>query len=675
MALALGIDTGGTYTDAVLVDQENGRVLAEAKALTTRRDLGIGIGQALRAAVAGHTTSDIGLVGLSTTLATNAIVEGQGSSACLMLIGYDRQLLHERGFARELATQDIVYIDGGHNGSGEEIAALDEEGARRAIAERADQVEAFAVSGYFSVRNPTHEKRVRAIIEELTAQRLGGPLPVTCAHVLTTRLDSVRRATTAALNARLIPLLHELLSTVQRTLHELDITAPLMVVRGDGSLVRAAWAQRRPIETILSGPAASVVGAWHLAGRLDAWVMDVGGTTTDIAVLEQGRPRLHSGGAQVGRWRTMIETVDVSTAGLGGDSHVRLDSKAALGFALGPQRVVPLCLLAHEHPEIIAQLERQGAAEESDELNGEFALPLGRTAPALDRRALAILQQLDSRPRPLIELFAQVPYGRSSIKSLDALVAGRLVQRAGFTPTDALHALGLFKRWDARASSLGAELLAAALGISAEALCRRVVASLTEGLAQALVCKILGDETATPAAELERFAQLILARGAGKDSTSDLACQLLLAKPLVAIGAPVQAYAPRAAEQVGAELVIPERAEVANALGAVVGGVVQRQRVLVRPRENEKGFQVFLPDGAHVVANVEEGVARAQNSVPDLLRTMGREAGAEQVEVNMVRKDHSAPTKSKKEQIFIETELVFVAVGRPTSPRGKTSGV
>ena len=94
-----------------------------------------------------------------------------------------------------------------------------------------------------------------------------------------------------------------------------------MVVKGDGSLVRAEWAMGRPIETILSGPAASAVGAWHLAGRRDVWVADMGGTTTDIVALRNGGPRLNPEGARVGEWQTMVEAVDVHTVGLGGDSQ------------------------------------------------------------------------------------------------------------------------------------------------------------------------------------------------------------------------------------------------------------------------------------------------------------------------------------------------------------------
>ncbi|MEA3341443.1 MAG: hydantoinase/oxoprolinase family protein, partial [Chloroflexota bacterium] len=327
MTIALGIDTGGTYTDAVLVDHVSGEVLAGDKALTTRHDLAVGIGQAVAAVFEGNGVSpaEVGLVALSTTLATNAIVEGRGGPVCLLLVGYDPELIRQYGFERDLVTPDVVYLRGGHDGLGDEIEPLDEVAARDAILARCDHVESFAVSGYFGVRNPAHELRVRALVEELTGPSTssGQGLPVTCGHELTTRLNAIRRATTTALNARLIPLLQELIGDVRRALDEWAIAAPLMVVKGDGSLVRAEWAMRRPIETILSGPAASVVGAQYLAGRGDVWVVDVGGTTTDIAVLHDGRPRLNPEGARVGEWQTMIEAVDVYTVGLGGDSQVR----------------------------------------------------------------------------------------------------------------------------------------------------------------------------------------------------------------------------------------------------------------------------------------------------------------------------------------------------------------
>ncbi len=258
MNLALGIDTGGTYTDAVLVDHDTGQVLDGAKALTTRHDLALGIGAAIAAVFGSEGAfrpADVTLVGLSTTLATNTLAEGHRGAVCLLLIGYDRGLMREYKFEAQLATDDVVYLAGGHDGLGNEVAPLDEDALRSAILARRDTVEAFAVSGYFAVRNPSHELSARDLIAELTGR------PVTCGHELTSKLNAVRRATTAALNAHLVAPLTELIGSVERTLAEWGIAAPLMVVKGDGSLVRAEWATRRPVETILSGPAASVSGA------------------------------------------------------------------------------------------------------------------------------------------------------------------------------------------------------------------------------------------------------------------------------------------------------------------------------------------------------------------------------------------------------------------------------
>ena len=181
MTVALGIDTGGTYTDAVLVEHATGEVLASAKALTTRYDLSVGIGEAMAAVLeasqrlpkSARLRKSVDLVALSTTFATNAIAEGQGSPVCLLLIGYDLELMEQYGFQRELVTEDVVYLQGGHDVLGNEVAPLDEDAAREAILDHRDRVEAFAVSGYFGVRNPTHELRVRRLVEELTAPSTG----------------------------------------------------------------------------------------------------------------------------------------------------------------------------------------------------------------------------------------------------------------------------------------------------------------------------------------------------------------------------------------------------------------------------------------------------------------------------------------------------------------------
>jgi N-methylhydantoinase A/oxoprolinase/acetone carboxylase beta subunit len=257
MRLRLGIDTGGTYTDAVLLDPAD-RVLAAAKALTTRHDLAQGIGEAVRG-VRAHSTAPIGLVCLSTTLATNAIVEGRGGRAALLLVGMAEDALRRGGLERALGDAPVGRIAGGHRADGSEHHPLDHAGAEALVARLAPEVESFAVCGEFAVRNPAHERAVAAI-----ARAAGRP--VTCSHALTARLDAPRRALTSWLNARLIPEIATLIDAVSGQLTELAITAPVMVVTGDGSLIGVELARLRPVETILSGPAASVVGAAFLAG-------------------------------------------------------------------------------------------------------------------------------------------------------------------------------------------------------------------------------------------------------------------------------------------------------------------------------------------------------------------------------------------------------------------------
>jgi N-methylhydantoinase A/oxoprolinase/acetone carboxylase beta subunit len=669
VTIALGIDTGGTYTDAALVDYSTGQVLCAAKALTTRRDLSLGIGAAIDAAFRqphAPAPAAVNLVALSTTLATNAIVEGQGSPVCLILIGYDPELIRQYSFEDELVTDDVVYLGGGHDIHGDEAAPLDEDRLRREVLARQNQVEAFAISGYFGVRNPEHEMRARAIIEELTG------LPVTCGHDLTSRLNSVRRATTVALNARLVPLLRELIDTLRHTLIERSITAPLMVVKGDGSLVRAEWAMQRPIETILSGPAASAVGAWHLARQSGIsfdngtlWAIDIGGTTTDIAALRDGRPRLNPEGAQVGRWRTMVEAVDVHTVGLGGDSHVRVTSDYKL--VIGPQRVVPLSLLASQHPEILTELGSQAAVPPREDVATQFLLSRRQPARPLEEDEARILNAVARGPVSLAALVREARYGTLVLRRVEHLVAERLVLRAGFTPTDALHALGCLDLWDEDAARLGAEILAAQARRPVDDLCHQVVEGVSARAATALIDKVLTDESHLPDWEGERTARLLLDRALNDSSDSDLECAFTLRHPVVAIGAPVEAYMPRVAERLHTRLVIPPHAEVANAVGAVSGGVVQRQLVLITPKEDGDNLRVHLPQGVQDFDNLEAAIAYAQAQMVPWIEARAREAGAAQVEVHITRQDREVVVRAGwGDQLYLGSELVFSAVGRPS---------
>ncbi|MFN3607086.1 MAG: hydantoinase/oxoprolinase N-terminal domain-containing protein, partial [Cypionkella sp.] len=252
MAYFLGVDTGGTYTDAVILDEAADRVIGSAKSLTTRADLAIGVGGAVDGALAqsGIAAGDIALVSLSTTLATNALVEGQGGRVALIFIGFDAGDLARGGLTEALKGDPVVTIAGGHDHAGGQASPLDMDALEPMLAQLGQDVMGFAVAARFATRNPAHEIAVRDAIRRITGR------PVTCSYELSADLNGPKRALTAVLNARLIGMIDRLISACEGHLAAIGITAPLMVVRGDGALISAAMVRERPIETILSGPAA-----------------------------------------------------------------------------------------------------------------------------------------------------------------------------------------------------------------------------------------------------------------------------------------------------------------------------------------------------------------------------------------------------------------------------------
>ena len=296
MAYFLGVDTGGTYTDAVVINQAKDSVTSTAKSLTTRPDLALGIGRAIDAALLGAklNSNQIAMVSLSTTLATNALVEGQGGRVALIFIGFDAADAERAGLNQALGTDPLVLLAGGHSHSGAELCPLDLAALESQVRFIGPEVMAFAVAARFGTRNPAHEIMVRDVIRAVTGR------PVTCSHELSANLNGPKRALTAVLNARLIGMIDRLVSACEGYLNEIGIKAPLMVVRGDGALISAAMVRERPIETILSGPAASIVGARWLTGAQNALVSDIGGTTTDIALLRDGLPEIDPEGARGG---------------------------------------------------------------------------------------------------------------------------------------------------------------------------------------------------------------------------------------------------------------------------------------------------------------------------------------------------------------------------------------
>ncbi|MFO0991536.1 MAG: hydantoinase/oxoprolinase family protein [Hyphomicrobiales bacterium] len=453
----IGVDTGGTYTDAAVIEAAGHKVIASAKALTTKGDLAIGVSEAITKAIAalprGLAPGDISLVSVSTTLATNAVVEGHGSPVGVILIGFDQQMAERTGIAKAFPGMPVALIDGGHDHNGDERAKLDQARLADIIREFDPKVDAFAVAASFAVRNPAHEVLAREIITAKTGK------PVTISSELSSALDAPRRALTAALNARLISRISRLIEAVGRAMKQLGIACPLMIVKGDGTLALAETVALRPIETVMSGPAASLVGARWLSG-LDSFIMsDMGGTTTDLGIVVDGRLQIADEGAEIGGWRTMVKAADVRTVGLGGDSEVHIGMNGAI--TVGPGRIVPLSLLGSRFPEMLDLLGADLADNEGGSLHGKFVLrPFGsgtrEDSAELSAREREIMEVVGDRPIAI----RKVALSSGAQRSLNGLRRKGLVQLCGFTPSDAAHVLGLQDNWSAEAALLGAQLCA-----------------------------------------------------------------------------------------------------------------------------------------------------------------------------------------------------------------------
>jgi N-methylhydantoinase A/oxoprolinase/acetone carboxylase beta subunit len=661
MKIALGIDTGGTFTDAVLVEYETNRVLTCAKALTTKHDLSIGIREAIER-VFGDSRPDVHLVSLSTTLATNAIVEDKGAPVCILLIGYEGRVDSRVDIEETLGTARYACIPGGHKSNGEAWEPLDTEAVSRTIREHVPYVDAFAISSYFGTRNPSHELEAKRLVREMT------DLPVTCGHELTHRLDALRRGATVALNARLIPLICELIDAVEATLADQGIDAPLMVVKGDGSLIKSAVARERPVETILSGPAASVVGAQSLSGEDNLVIVDMGGTTTDIAAIEGGQPRLSAQGARVGRWRTMVEAIDAHTVGLGGDSQVLIDPKGEL--RVGPKRIVPLCFLAAQHPQVketLRERELEGPEQEGFLLLQRHDWDVEDGHPPFVRD---LREALLESPCSLKKVYELMRYPHFYARHLLNLERQGLVVRAGFTPTDAAHVLGRYGEWDQEASRLAADRLTTYLDANVEEFCERVLKRTSERIAAEIADKLLGDDGYEGNGNHSSMDSFLLNRALRPGEASSLACQIILQPKLVAIGAPVRTYFPTVQDLLHGTLHIPQHAEVANALGAVAGSVVSRMHILVVPDEDEGVFRVHLPDGLGECDTLDEALAYADVRGRTLASEEARRAGAEDIRVQVERCDQRAPVATGwGEELYLQTRLDVTAVGRPRLAR------
>lgn len=662
MSLRLGIDTGGTFTDAVLVDDDRHIVAAE-KSLTTRFDLTIGIGDVIDKLPVAM-LEQITMVSLSTTLTTNSVVEDLGAPVCVLLPGYNEGQVKQSGLLDILPAQLVVILEGGFDAVGREHQALDEDRAREFIIKLQDQVSAFAISSMFGTRNSSHENKLKAMVTELT------DMPVICGHELASSLGAPRRALTAALNARMVPPIKELIASVTEILDRHQITAPLMIVKGDGSLASLDNAIEKPIGTVLSGPAASVIGACELSGLKNAIIADMGGTTTDIAIVSNGQPELCKDGATIGDWQPMVEAVRVNSIGLGGDSEVRFGGHK--GLIIGPRRVVPTSLLASLYPEVIPRLEAQ--------LDGMVSARSNRFVMRLENNH-ALLRQLNKVEREAWDLLSESPVELDSLvlenrgyaRAMARLKRLGLAIYSGFTPTDAVHVLDINSHWSKPAAELSARIWMRQMRYlygygsweagDAEQACRQVYELVQSTISRALIEVGLNESKFSDSVRskgvTEILTKMVLERGQNQNSLFKL--DFASDYPIVAVGAPAASYYRDVARSMHIGLHLPEHADVANAYGAVMGSVIQRAQVTVTQPQFGT-FCLFNNDQPQHFETLAAAKKCAEDIVLLEAERKALEAGAKNPQVTLSYEDIHVNDEIDGE-LFLESMVIATAIG------------
>lgn len=664
MAILLGIDTGGTYTDAVLLDDETDRIVAKAKSLTTRPDLSLGIGRAMDAVLSGGNVaaSEVALVSLSTTLATNALVEGQGGRVALIFIGFDDAELQKADLADALGDDPVVFMSGGHSHAGQAVSPLDLNALFAKLDSISDGLTGVAIASRFATRNPEHEVAARDFVRN----RLG--VPVTCSHELSHALGGPKRAVTAVLNARLVGLIDRLIAATEAHMAARSIDARLMVVRGDGALVSAELARERPIETILSGPAASIAGAQWLTDAQDALVSDIGGTTTDVCVLKNGLPKIDPQGAKVGKYRTMVEAVAMRTFGLGGDSEVSVADGLDGGLRLGPKRVMPVSLLARDYPDLVHSALDRAMSLETPPLDAtRFVIAQWQNLPSgLDPREAAVVARLQNGPMR----WADAVQSRVEEPALGRLVQRGLVMIAGVTPSDASHVLGRVQDWDVGAAKKALAIFARQrvgsvdrVDNSPKTLAQAIIDRLTKQTSWALLETAFAEDGWDDPSVLARHT--LVAAGL-RDHKKAIRINAGLAMPVVGLGASAKSYYGAVGDLLGCPTILPDDGGVANAVGAVVGQVAIHAEGTVTSA-GEGAVRVHLPTGPAQFSNKDQALDALRATLTEQATAQARLSGVEEVHITEVLDLREAQIEAQT--MFIEATLRVTARGRPRITR------
>ena len=699
MSLGLGIDTGGTYTDAVIYDFKTEEIVGASKSLTMKEDLVGCIGNTLDGLEPGL-LAVVKAVSLSTTLATNACIEGKGGRAKLILIGCDKSVAGSYGAEYGLpSAADIIFLDGGRDLKGNIVSEPDWKFLEDNIKSLGNSVDSYAVVEIWGMNNCEYEKHTKDLITRLTGKK------VVCGHELTAKINLLKRAASALLNAQLIPLIGEFLAAIKTSLDKRGIKAPIAIVRGDGSLMNEAFALEHPVETLLCGPAASIEGGINLSDEQDCVIIDMGGTTSDMAIVRNNMPRLADEGAVVGKWRTGTHSILIETMGLGGDSRIAFDDDGRI--TVGPGRVAPLSWAAERWPVMTDKIRMVYSSRKKyffpiceffylvkDISNDKF----------YNRDEKRIADILREGPMGIIELSGKLDVSLVETNT-ERLEKHGIIARIGLTPTDLMHIKGDFCIWNKKAASDGASCMAFQLDSTVPALANDVYELIKEKLFLKIAKTLIEDEDKSLLKDglsgqlvevlLNGFRKARRITKGGQDEEHNFCSNLTTPFSLIGIGAPAHVFLNDVAGAMETKCIIPGYAHVANAVGAITGSIRAEVVITVTPNYSPSGifgYTVFTKDGKADFIDYEKAVVHASGHAQKEARKSALMKGGVNVTVNVSVMENSAVVSAAgsggvncgtmekcagcpgnsyecedlSNVILIETRLVASAVGKPS---------
>ena len=633
MKIGIGIDTGGTYTDAVIYEFETKAILGTSKALTTKQDLSVGILEALDLLPAEPLKS-AEVISLSTTLATNACVEDKGGIAKLIFLGGDSKIIDKYGGDYGLPKSNEMYIQESYTTfSGEIEREPDWDLFCSGISDESGFSEFSGFNGLdgagiIEINAIKNSAVVEKKAKELFLEKYD--IPVVCGHELFNELNCLRRASSTLLNARLFPVIREFMQAIKTAMKKRGINASVVIVRSDGSLMSEEFARRRPVETLLCGPAASVMGSAQLTEEAKSIVVDMGGTTTDIALIKDGVPYKATGGISIGRWKTFVDGLYIKTFGLGGDTAVHYNCAEKKIF-LEDYRVVPLCAAAEKYPYIINNLKK---LIETDRAHTKYLhehymiIKDISDNPRYTAEEKKLCAELKKGPLPISEAAEVVD---KDVYSLDIkrLIKEGIVQICGLTPTDIMHIRGDFNKFPVEAAVLAARYAALNLNISVDELCDCVYDEIKRKLYMNIVEVMLENKDGYYMKngfnkDIDRFINESYDTAKTGLKHEFLSVTFSTDFTLTGVGAPIRIFLEDVAKMLGTTAVIPEHYEVANALGAIVGNIYASNTVEIKPVHTAAGitgYTVFGNTETKVFKDIRQAeefaLSDAKNSAHD----------------------------------------------------------